>query len=295
MKVKIWGLLLIIILVKVLVVSGSALDIPIPDFLDRYNAYPKELFIEVNIPERALYLYQIYSEKQFLLKKYPCTVGTMEYKTPEGHFAASAFRWNPGWTPPESKWAEDLEAIEPGEKSPLGRAAITVDWEKAVLIHGTRNKRDLGRPASHGCIRLSNKNITELLSYLQDNVPNTLGRARLNAYRVSANHSFWGSFRHPVSVKLIYKRMAKVGDQVFCYPDIYANNKYEPPSLDYKSALINEAVEDLDYVYYQSKDPQLGQEHISKAPYPYRGRGKKQGRKYYAQLKERLVTWYVKR
>jgi lipoprotein-anchoring transpeptidase ErfK/SrfK len=35
-------------------------------------------------------------------------------------------------------------------------------YERYVYIHGTNGERDIGRPASHGCVRLSNGDVTEL-------------------------------------------------------------------------------------------------------------------------------------
>ena len=291
MKNKWWKLVLFIMVFNIGIAFGlSALAPDLPYLLNRLDAGPKKLFVEVNIPERALYLYEISNENQYLIKKYPCTVGALEYKTPEGVFNAPCFRWNPGWNPPESKWAEDLEAVEPGTGSPLGVAALTVSWEKAILIHGTANKSDLGMPASHGCIRLSNEDMTELLSYIQNNMRTTLGRADPKRYQENPEESYWGYFHEPLVVKLVYRRLNKVENMVTLSPDIYAEQAYQFPKIEWSSMLAGNSRAIYEIVGRADREGPYGQEYLSKSPYPYQG-GKKT-KKYYALIKNKYLSAY---
>lgn len=295
MKSAIWKILIILVIIKaVIIMTGTAMEPYLPDFMDRYSAYPQQLYIEVNIPEGAVYLYQIFNERQFLLKKYPCSVGTMEYKTPEGNFLASEFTWNPGWTPPKSKWAEKMDPIEPGGRSPLGCGSLMVDWEEAILIHGTLQEDMIGKPASHGCIRLRNEHVRELLTYIQDHVPNSLGKADLATYRANPSTSYKVYLNKPVAVKLVYRRCEKDGARVNLYPDVYTRTSDRATLCDPKEALapangnMQHIAADLAVVM-----PDQLTEKISMSPYPYTGSAKPKIKKYYASAQLRLFVWTI--
>jgi murein L,D-transpeptidase YcbB/YkuD len=248
----------------------------------------------VNIPEGALYLYQIYNDRQFLLKKYPCSVGLMEFKTPEGNFLAHEFSWNPGWTPPKSTWAKDLLPIEPGNESPLGAGAMVVSYEQAILIHGTKAEKDIGKPASHGCIRLSNKNVTELLSYVQDHVKNSVGQSELSTYRANRTTRYRVYLDKPVAVKLVYRRMEKQGSQVLLYPDVYTREHISFKGFDKNTVLAGRSENTFNVLSdLFKKSPMVGTESFSAMPYPYTGSKQKAMRKYYASTRVRLFVWYI--
>ena len=69
-------------------------------------------------------------------------------------------RWSP---PPAADWAKDLEPAPPGVDNPMGICKLSFG-RYAQYFHGIpRNEEpDLGRPASHGCMRMSGANILEL-------------------------------------------------------------------------------------------------------------------------------------
>ena len=56
-----------------------------------------------------------------------------------------------------------LQGLERGKNS--GRGMDTL--QRCIYIHGTPHERDIGMPASHGCIRMKNADIMELF----DQVP----------------------------------------------------------------------------------------------------------------------------
>ena len=51
--------------------------------------------------------------------------------------------------------------IPPGKANPLGTRWIGLS-RKGYGIHGTNNPRSIGRRASHGCIRMRNRDVEEL-------------------------------------------------------------------------------------------------------------------------------------
>ena len=44
-------------------------------------------------------------------------------------------------------------------------------WERLIYIHGTNDEASLGTPASHGCVRLSNRDAIELSDLVRPGCP----------------------------------------------------------------------------------------------------------------------------
>lgn len=56
-----------------------------------------------------------------------------------------------------------LEGLEPGVNQGPGRDSL----ERYIYIHGTNHELALGRPASHGCVRMSNADVVDLFERLE--------------------------------------------------------------------------------------------------------------------------------
>ena len=92
---------------------------------------------------------------------YEVAVGRPGHRTPTGTHRLSRVIWNPSWVPPEREWARDAEPKGPGEPgNPMGRVKIFFD--DLLYIHGTEATESLGEPASHGCIRMRNRDAIAL-------------------------------------------------------------------------------------------------------------------------------------
>jgi hypothetical protein len=75
--------------------------------------------------------------------------------------------WNPDWNPPDESWAEEREPRESGDpKNPMGRAQLVYDPPRS--IHGTNQPSSIGKPVSHGSIRLPNEVIVQLAQELME-------------------------------------------------------------------------------------------------------------------------------
>ena len=57
-----------------------------------------------------------------------------------------------------------LEGLEPGRNRGVGCDSFA----RFIYLHGTPHEEDLGHPASHGCIRFSNKDIIRLFEICRD-------------------------------------------------------------------------------------------------------------------------------
>lgn len=80
------------------------------------------------------------------------------FHTPRGHLRVRRKIEDPVWTKPDWAFIEAGEPIPPPDsptrqvRNFLGKYALALG--DGILIHGTKDKKSLGRPASHGCIRV---------------------------------------------------------------------------------------------------------------------------------------------
>ena len=96
----------------------------------------------------------------------PISVGREGWDTPAGTTKVVEKRENPVWTVPASIRAEKPslpEKVQPGPDNPLGKYALNLGWP-GYLIHGTNAPSSIGKPSSHGCIRLYPEDIAALFA-----------------------------------------------------------------------------------------------------------------------------------
>jgi lipoprotein-anchoring transpeptidase ErfK/SrfK len=106
--------------------------------------------IVISIPDRELAL----MEDGRVVKIYPVTVGAAATPSPTGSFTVIERVSHPTWYGPH-------KIVPPGKSNPLGPCWIGLS-RRGYGIHGTSNPRSIGRPASHGCIRMRNSDVKEL-------------------------------------------------------------------------------------------------------------------------------------
>jgi L,D-transpeptidase YbiS len=89
-----------------------------------------------------------------------------EFVTPRGEFRVIGKAQNPDWVKPDWAFVEAKEAVpppdDPSRKVPGELGAYVLNLGDGYLIHGTRNEKLLGRPASHGCVRLGAQDLMKL-------------------------------------------------------------------------------------------------------------------------------------
>jgi lipoprotein-anchoring transpeptidase ErfK/SrfK len=173
-------------------VSLIALSIPAPELLGNEDLFPRapqptqetpsvispspppfapspsvstDLRIEINLTRRRLTLFQ---GKQ-TLKVYPVAVGKSGWETPLGQFQVRQMYENPPWRNPFTG-----EVIPGGSgDNPLGRRWIGfwTNGKNWVGMHGTPKPGTVGQAASHGCIRMFNRDIEELFTKVAIGTP----------------------------------------------------------------------------------------------------------------------------
>ncbi len=79
-------------------------------------------------------------------------------------------KW-PEWRPTERILEENPRlprVVKGGKRNPLGARALYLG-DSPFRIHGTNNPRSIGHAASHGCIRMYNKDVKELYQLVSIN------------------------------------------------------------------------------------------------------------------------------
>jgi hypothetical protein len=107
--------------------------------------YNKNLAILVDLSEERLYL--IDKDKNIIVKKYSIASGKPETPSPIGTWkVVGKDRWSGGFG---TRWI-----------------GLNVPWGK-FGIHGTNRPGSIGSEASHGCIRMFNKDVEDLYEYVE--------------------------------------------------------------------------------------------------------------------------------
>lgn len=111
--------------------------------------------IVVSIPDRKLVLI----EDGRIPLTFRIAVGAPDSPSPNGTFRVANMVTEPVYYHPG-------EVIPPGAENPVGPRWIGLSI-KGYGIHGTNEPRLIGRRASHGCIRLNNRDVKILFAYLR--------------------------------------------------------------------------------------------------------------------------------
>lgn len=122
-------------------------------------AEPLKLILDRS--DRTLYVQQ----GSQVISTHAVAVGKPGYATPLGSWEFHQVDINPDWTPPDREWSADASYTPPGHPdNPMGRVRMIFD--RPYSIHGTDALSSLGKAASHGSVRIANKEAIELAELL---------------------------------------------------------------------------------------------------------------------------------
>ncbi len=177
---------------------------------------PRELRLVVNIPAGRLHVY----EGGTLTRNYPVSVGMRKHQTPAGQYRVSRVVWNPWWHPPEAAWAAKRKVTPPGPGNPMGRAKIFFR-DPDYYIHGTPSEGRLGRPASHGCVRMRNADVLALARLIARYEPQGISDAE--AVRLAGNPKETREvyLTGRVVTEIIYTVVEVQNGRLKVHPDVY--------------------------------------------------------------------------
>jgi len=152
----------------VLITIISALLIPACGFAEGWTPGSDEYWIRINKARLQLTLYKGKSS----VVSYPVAIGRgrgtvkksrFDFITPAGSYTiwrviqdAKKIKYDPSWF------------NEPGEAKAgvYGSKLISFRNNWQIAIHGTSSPRSIGRRVTHGCIRLRNRDITQLVKFV---------------------------------------------------------------------------------------------------------------------------------
>jgi murein L,D-transpeptidase YcbB/YkuD len=152
------------------------------------------------------------------IRSYPVTIGMRDFQTPTGSFQISRVEWNPGWTPPDSKWAEGKKKAGPGPDSPMGR--VKMQFDDYLYVHGTWLPKQIGGPHSHGCVRLRNKDALDLARLLATRA-GVLTSAEITALEKNSRRTRSVRLPDPVPIRIRYDLTELVDGEVRTLKDPY--------------------------------------------------------------------------
>jgi lipoprotein-anchoring transpeptidase ErfK/SrfK len=116
---------------------------------------PTQRVVLVSIPDRRLAVL----EDGNVLAQFPIAVGAAASPSPTGEFQIVNRVFHPTYYHAGS-------VIPTGKDNPVGTRWLGLS-QKGYGIHGTNAPRSIGRAASHGCIRLRNRDMERLFAMLR--------------------------------------------------------------------------------------------------------------------------------
>ncbi|WP_367830974.1 L,D-transpeptidase [Shinella sp. S4-D37] len=107
-----------------------------------------------------------YDENGTLIAAYPASIGSADTPSPSGTVTVERIALNPGYTyNPRINFQQGANnkvlTLQPGPNGPVGTVWIALS-KPTYGIHGTPEPSKIGKTQSHGCIRLTNWDATEL-------------------------------------------------------------------------------------------------------------------------------------
>lgn len=128
---------------------------------------PPELIdtrLVLKLKQRRVFVFK--GDKQ--VATFPVAVGKKGWETPTGNFKIIQMVRNPTWQNP---WTGKV--IPAGPKNPIGERWIGfwTDGKNHIGFHGTPTINSIGQAASHGCVRMLNKDVIAMFELVKVGTP----------------------------------------------------------------------------------------------------------------------------
>ncbi|MEG4247583.1 MULTISPECIES: L,D-transpeptidase [unclassified Microcoleus] len=124
----------------------------------------EEVHLVLKLRERRVYVYR----QNKVQTSFPVAVGKGGWETPTGNFKVMQMIKDPVWQNP---WTGEL--IPAGPDNPLGSRwmGFWTDGKNVIGFHGTPNPESIGGAASHGCVRMFDKDAQALFEKVAVGTP----------------------------------------------------------------------------------------------------------------------------
>lgn len=99
-------------------------------------------------------------------------IGSQDKPTPSGRYIVSSKKEFPEWIPPRTidPKQKHVKPYNQDPKNPLGVAAVFLN-KYELALHGTNEPKMIRKSVSHGCIRHSNSDISQLYGMVRPGTP----------------------------------------------------------------------------------------------------------------------------
>lgn len=188
------------------------------------------IHLDLNLPAYRLDVFLRHER----VRRYRVAIGMPDYRTPRGTFEISQIQWNPWWVPPKKAWAKNERVTPPGPMNPMGK--VKLPFLPQYFIHGTPDEASLGKPSSHGCVRLSNRDAIDLSTLIQQAYLGTVTSDSVLKIALPSLRTTTAKLHEPIPVESRYDLAEVVADTLFVYPDPYRLGA--SPSLSAVAALV---------------------------------------------------------
>lgn len=118
----------------------------------------------IKLSEHRVYVY----DRDQVKTSFPIAIGREGWETPTGEWSVIQMFQNPIWQHPFTG-----QSIPPGPDNPLGSRWIGfwTDGRNFIGFHGTPDTQTVGKSASHGCIRMYDRDVVKLFSMVRIGTP----------------------------------------------------------------------------------------------------------------------------
>ncbi len=118
------------------------------------------LNLVLKLKERKVYVYK----NGEIIATYPVGVGRKGRETPTGEWYIMETIVNPGWTNFNTG-----KIVPPGPNNPMGTRwlGFWTDGQDTIGFHGTRQVSSIGKAVSSGCVRMLNKDVEQLYTFVK--------------------------------------------------------------------------------------------------------------------------------
>lgn len=130
---------------------------------DSYKPAPRQQRYDIVVDLVGSRLYVVNKVTREPVARYLVSPGSSKFPTQGDKFTIAYTATRGPWNPPQSDWAKNAQVVPGGINNPMGIFKMSLGGYNQ-FIHGVpkSERKDLGRPASHGCIRMSNENVLQL-------------------------------------------------------------------------------------------------------------------------------------
>ena len=203
-----------------------------PTMLKGPNAVPGDTRIVVNIPAFRMDLF----DNGNLVKSYNVGIGYPQFPLPIGLRKAQIIIFNPTWTPPDEPWVASMNGVAVGEVvaagsklNPLGPIKIPIGAPS--LIHGGKPLYKIGTFASHGCVGMTNTQVTDFARLLATASGTELSDQTMAAYLRNRTRTQVVKLNKLVPVELRYETIVIEDGKLHIYRDVYDQNTNSEQNL----------------------------------------------------------------